>query len=494
MGNTHKKKVSEFEPASNTITMVGSNIGAASISTKSLFDIPCFEKCSTLSAQFPQYLYDSISIDMIVNPSNSDQVLVFSTPNIQSIVVYDITSNKAHKIEALLPMKLVTFLTRGAVTKDNIDSFQLGRVKVIKGINPDTIIVYGNMIYDDRIAWDSFYCVFDTQKLEWIDNHDKIDEKTLNLLSGNSLFTTKDTEIDIFSFCNNDFLFNFYSHLIHISKLNKQTQYPDETRRFTLNQSFYGHNMLRLNSKQENIIEYLIFGGSPSEPLRHGQFYKFRLKLSKCNPKDNMENRATRRKLRKLCIDNIIIQHKLIDVSKEWIQDTDMPNILRHNYFGKTNDHRVHNTFAFFVDNERYLLLIGGTDHYISNKDFDYDVDKSFHKIIYFDRDPMHRKWHIWKEWKPTDPKNAKMSRIYRGEAILVGEKNKSILLVPNPIKNTDLFCKLLLPQKSIEWTIERLIWIAFEKNDNNQTCYMAKLPKDIVFILLSFLRPHTMF
>ena len=33
----------------------------------------------------------------------------------------------------------------------------------------------------------------------------------------------------------------------------------------------------------------------------------------------------------------------------------------------------------------------------------------------------------------------------------------------------------------SIEWNIERIIWIAFHKNVNNKHCLFAKLPKDLV-------------
>ena len=38
-----------------------------------------------------------------------------------------------------------------------------------------------------------------------------------------------------------------------------------------------------------------------------------------------------------------------------------------------------------------------------------------------------------------------------------------------------NVFCDIL------QWKIARLIWIAFEKNENNDKCYMAKLPKDII-------------
>ena len=38
------------------------------------------------------------------------------------------------------------------------------------------------------------------------------------------------------------------------------------------------------------------------------------------------------------------------------------------------------------------------------------------------------------------------------------------------------------------KWNIERIIWIAFYKNDENDKCLIDTLPKDIVEYVLSFL------
>ena len=37
-------------------------------------------------------------------------------------------------------------------------------------------------------------------------------------------------------------------------------------------------------------------------------------------------------------------------------------------------------------------------------------------------------------------------------------------------------------------WKIERIIWIAFEKNRHNHDCLLAKLPKDIVTYIVNML------
>ena len=46
---------------------------------------------------------------------------------------------------------------------------------------------------------------------------------------------------------------------------------------------------------------------------------------------------------------------------------------------------------------------------------------------------------------------------------------------------------ELILPPESLEWIIERVIWIAFFKNKNNQDCLVSSLPKSLVYYLLSF-------
>ena len=38
------------------------------------------------------------------------------------------------------------------------------------------------------------------------------------------------------------------------------------------------------------------------------------------------------------------------------------------------------------------------------------------------------------------------------------------------------------------KWNIERIIWIAFYKNDKNDKCFIDTLPKDVVLYILTFL------
>jgi len=41
--------------------------------------------------------------------------------------------------------------------------------------------------------------------------------------------------------------------------------------------------------------------------------------------------------------------------------------------------------------------------------------------------------------------------------------------------------------QAEEDWKVERLLWIAFKK-ENSQTCFLAKLPRDIILTIILFL------
>lgn len=40
----------------------------------------------------------------------------------------------------------------------------------------------------------------------------------------------------------------------------------------------------------------------------------------------------------------------------------------------------------------------------------------------------------------------------------------------------------------SLKWDTVRIIWIGFYKNDNNDSCFVDRLPKDIVLNIFHFL------
>ena len=41
----------------------------------------------------------------------------------------------------------------------------------------------------------------------------------------------------------------------------------------------------------------------------------------------------------------------------------------------------------------------------------------------------------------------------------------------------------------NLSWRIERILWIAYYKNDQNDQCLIDYLPKDILITIIAFLR-----
>ena len=39
------------------------------------------------------------------------------------------------------------------------------------------------------------------------------------------------------------------------------------------------------------------------------------------------------------------------------------------------------------------------------------------------------------------------------------------------------------------QWKSERVLWIAYKKNDNNPDCLLAQMPKDIISHIISFVQ-----
>ena len=40
----------------------------------------------------------------------------------------------------------------------------------------------------------------------------------------------------------------------------------------------------------------------------------------------------------------------------------------------------------------------------------------------------------------------------------------------------------------SPQWNVERMIWIGYNKNNDNQQCFLPSLPKDVIRSILDFL------
>ena len=83
---------------------------------------------------------------------------------------------------------------------------------------------------------------------------------------------------------------------------------------------------------------------------------------------------------------------------------------------------------------------------------------------------------------------NASNGRI-KGVCYFKTEEGKGFFTkLENLIRNRGTCPKLIKK----EWEIEKLLWIAFYKNENNQQCFIPTLPKVIVNHILIWLRLHS--
>ena len=149
----------------------------------------------------------------------------------------------------------------------------------------------------------------------------------------------------------------------------------------------------------------------------------------------------------------------------------------------------------------RYLIIIGG---YFGSGKLTYDG------ILCFDS--KKKKW-LWNE--NGHPICKLKKGLFGHRSLLIQEKDDLYLYVfggvttiidGNPKSMNDIpekICWKLRFTKKIDWKIERIIWIAYLKNNhekNNATdnqlevCHFSKLPKDIVTLVLSFVQHEFIF
>ena len=81
-----------------------------------------------------------------------------------------------------------------------------------------------------------------------------------------------------------------------------------------------------------------------------------------------------------------------------------------------------------------------------------------------------------------------------KGHALIKSKHDEMLLQTMGgcDCKTSHLFIKLSL---NIDWSIERLLWIAHLKNDKqSQLCPLATVPKDIILLILKFFKKDFVF
>jgi hypothetical protein len=68
--------------------------------------------------------------------------------------------------------------------------------------------------------------------------------------------------------------------------------------------------------------------------------------------------------------------------------------------------------------------------------------------------------------------------------------KNKLLFYIKNEDNITGIrdFLNINILHFKVEWKIQRLFWIAFIKNNDNNICYISKLPKEIIHYIIKII------
>ena len=139
--------------------------------------------------------------------------------------------------------------------------------------------------------------------------------------------------------------------------------------------------------------------------------------------------------------------------------------------------------FTCHLIKNRYILFIGG---------YNITTGDVLDGIFYFDR--KLKKWHVCNKHLPS--KLCDHSSIILNNSNLIhilGGCQTSDNAFTNYINyHWQIHLGQIFPNWCIQWKSERIIWIGFEKNENNNnsnSCFLAKMPKDIIVHILSFLK-----
>ena len=149
-----------------------------------------------------------------------------------------------------------------------------------------------------------------------------------------------------------------------------------------------------------------------------------------------------------------------------------------------------YSNFSYHVIDNRYLVLIGGlctargsvTSNINQNFNGNHNQDYPSDKIIVYDY--WVQKWFECKYRLPIKMINHKSFVFENGQKLyLIGD-----------IDNKQVEFVFKIRASIAEWKIQRLIWIGFFKNENNNLCLLTRVPKDLIVYMLRFLRGRSLF
>ena len=210
------------------------------------------------------------------------------------------------------------------------------------------------------------------------------------------------------------------------------------------------------------------------------------------------------------------VKYQVVDGPHEWINSDivhddgnckdDNVNSINSSEMEKSGDYYLNEKNWPYINNtclesftcqflfNRYLLIAGGSHTKMVNNHGGYVIEQPVNSLKCFDL--ITKKWKVFPFVYQNDGgKNvnqAKNVQLYHpsGKSIFMDNIDSKLIYVMGGRRdNYDMTCNYYISINYFEWKYERLIWIAFEKNRKNKNCLLPQLPKDVIKIILTFLK-----
>ena len=289
-------------------------------------------------------------------------------------------------------------------------------------------------------------------------------------------------------------------NIMTIYELDTSTQQPKRAKTIELDRKYENHAM-KIISHSENVrkkkfkVKILLFGGVAEHGtnLFLNSFSVVNIVFTKSDYHQSFD-----------------ISYKMYQISSKWMENNIFCNHYNSPYSKLIKEQRIRSSESCLIENE-YIVLLVNTDNiktfmYFNIGDIVYndkydDAEKKDNSNISNKKCGDDEKWGILPDLRKkiddivdTAAANNNMGSFSQYSDLLCApkdEKNRynEIFVFNHPIDDVtfNLLLKITV-NTHILWKQERIIWIAFYKNEKNIKCLVSQLPKDIVKKILNFL------
>ena len=453
---------------------------------------------NTNGCELPQSVSDAA---LIVNPCNNDEIIIFGGYYRGSIFVYNKVKNEVQQLDEDIPC-----------------NGSIAAVYAIPGSKKHSLIIF----WIPNTIEHSYYTIFDAKTMSF-GKHERKDDTHIDkvLLSigatmhkyKNWLFIIgghnwNNSEMFIYDIAD-ECRFQYVGCIdLTVGNFNQRVL------------TYHGSIIQFADSKR---IKFVVFGGLDTKSVSfpfNKSFGTIEIDLGILNKfylieydEKNINNVNEKN-------DKMSIMDCAIDITtdaKEWqnhncnINNGEFKNDkypMVENSDENYNSNACLSYFSYHWYNSRYLIIIGGqlsplewTDcvDQLSSNQADRVNDPAYqyrvlNQIVCFDF--LTKIWYC-----KQDNYNYRLEIGLMGHQTIMIKENDGLFLylfggcTSNSYSSSmQKYCWKLDLIKGIDWTIERIVWIAFFKNENNAKCILAKIPKDVVNLVLSFIKRRFLF